>query len=175
MRYWVRIRPFVSAGEIFVHGDGKTWETLPLSVFPSGDNTIVRIGRTTYWFREDGAYDGPEAMTKGMEEAEASSLGEALGRCKHNRGRAPGYAYFAEGSRGHDAETSLWPKKPEAQGPVPTDPLKPPMLFARCCDCGWMLPGIDADPQVQGAVRILCPRCGKTWEASSLSSAPRTS
>jgi len=43
---------------MFVHGDGKTFEILPLSIFPSSDTTVLRIGRTIYIFDKDGGYDG---------------------------------------------------------------------------------------------------------------------
>lgn len=163
MKFHVRIKPFVSAGDVFLHGDGKTWEIVPLSVFPSGDNTIVRIGRTTYWFAPDGAYGGPEFCMVDPDPAAHARIGEDLGRCKNNRGRAPSYAYFQPDTRGYHNEIALWPKKPELQGPMSVEPPRPPMIFARCCDCGWMLPTtIEADDPAT-KVKIACPRCGKKW------------
>lgn len=163
MRYQLRIKPFVSAGEVFLHGDGKTFEILPLSVFPSGDSTIIRIGRSTYWFQQDGTYDGPEFCAVGMEERESLALSAALGTCKDNRGRAPDTAYFSEGSPGYRRETALWPTKPELRGAVAVEAPSPPMLFTRCCDCGWMLPRVVKAENPDVKVEIECPRCGKHW------------
>jgi hypothetical protein len=95
-----------------MHGDGRTFEVLPLSVFRlRAGGTVIRIGRTTYWFNENGRYDGPEFQADGaMPEAEQKLLAEALAAGKHNRDRAPETAYFAEGTPGHASETAIWPK-----------------------------------------------------------------
>jgi hypothetical protein len=165
MKFHVRIKPFVSAGEVFVPGSGRGFEILPLSIFPSSDGTILRIGRSTYWFDAAGGYDGPEF--KCGDGVDSQAISEALGRCKDNRGRAPLDAYFAPNTRGYDNEVALWPSKPELRGPVIVEPSRPPLLFTRCCDCGWMLPRMVkcSDPTLK--LEIECPRCGKHWGAEN--------
>jgi hypothetical protein len=168
----IRIKPFVSSGDVFVRGDGRDFEIVPISFFPDKDGwSIFRVGRTTYWFNADGEYDGPEFACLG-DRAMVTDIGEALGLCKHNRGKAPTYSYFAPDTRGYAAETALWPKEgieaAKKQFEAEHGPVTQPMTFGRMCDCGWLLPRrmIMPDPNVKG-VGVECPRCGKQWKCTN--------
>lgn len=102
------LKPFVSAGELFVDTKGNP-SLVPLSLFQTESGSIIlRVGENTYWFDEDGVYDGPEARFPSP--PDAKHVAALLEESTRNRGRAPAEAYFEPGCPGHDAETALWPK-----------------------------------------------------------------
>ena len=164
----VHIKPFVSAGEILVHGDGRTWEVVPLSVFDAGSMTVVRVGRTTYWFDgEDGKYDGSEFNLSGADLADLGNFREQMGRVRDNRGRAPAEAYFDPSRDHYRYEVALWPKDSSKVGPVPVPTVVAPAgVTTRLCDCGWMLPRVVEASQGSVEVKVECPCCGKFWAGS---------
>jgi hypothetical protein len=117
-----RLLCFVSAGEVFVHEDGS-FEIAPLSLWRrKGGGFIFRVGRNTYWFNADGAYDGPEfKLNRDIVPPERqAALIDALNSCPDNRNQAPAEAYFAEDAPGYKDETAVWPK--EARKPAPPRP-----------------------------------------------------
>lgn len=104
----IALRPFVSAGELYVSSKGEA-ELVPLSLFQTENGNIVfRVGETTYWFGSDGVYDGPEVRAEGTDEDRAK-LAQLLMVAGDNKGKAPATSYFMPGSAGHAAETALWP------------------------------------------------------------------
>lgn len=126
------LKPFVSAGEVFMHEDGETFEVAPLSLFQLEDGQVVlRIGRNTYWFDPDGNYDGPECVTPPVPGASSMSdeeiirrsnrrfkpLMDALTQCKQHRNQRPKMAYFETGTPGYRAETAIWPKQQRTRKP----------------------------------------------------------
>lgn len=105
----IKLQPFVSAGEVFLHDDGVSFEVVSLSLFQLDDGfTIFRIGRNTYVFNSDGSYDGPECMPD-PDGVDLGVIVRALETCSQNRNRRPEKAYFNEGSPGWKAETAIWP------------------------------------------------------------------
>lgn len=110
----MKILPMVSAGEAFMREDG-TVEMVPMQVFRLKDGRFVfRLGRTTFWFDEDGTYDGVEFAAGGLGISAGSEtawiIETALNDGKKNRGKPPGCPYFEEGSPGWKAEVAGWPK-----------------------------------------------------------------
>jgi len=97
---------------------------------------------------------------------EAMAISQALSETDKNIGRAPTKPYFDVGTVGYRHETAVWPTKPELHGPVEAAIAGPPKMFARLCDCGWMLPStVDVDVEVPNLkLKIVCPRCSKKWE-----------
>ncbi len=107
----IKLKSFVSSGEVYLHNDGKTWETVPLSLFQTKRGvTIFRVGRNTYWFM-DGQYDGPEANFKidDVDEDMIEAFQDALAAAALNKGRRPAESYFAEEAAAYEAETAMWP------------------------------------------------------------------
>ena len=103
----IRLQPFVSAGEVIARNDG-TFEIVPMQIFRSGDNVILRIGHSTFWFDKDGRYDGPEMNSVLPEQLEEVSL--MLKQCMTNKGKSPENSYFKEGTEGHHNEIKTWKK-----------------------------------------------------------------
>jgi len=169
----VTLKQFVSAGEVFLHGDGKTFEILPVSLFRNGDKTILRVGRSTYWFDEDGTFDGVRfSLADGTDPKDAMALANAIGTCPDNRGRAPETSFFSEEMDEHKDEIALWPEDAEEKGPLPVEPPKPPLLFTECCDCGWMLPRMIRTSDSSVRFSVECPRCGEFFEGRGSDSKP---
>jgi len=111
----IRLQPFVSAGETIVRKDG-TMEVVSMQLFPrSGGGAILRIGDSTFWFNDDGSYDGPEHSfpNRRLTEIEALEMSELLEGCKESRGLAPESPYFEPGTEGWRNEIAGWP--PEAR------------------------------------------------------------
>lgn len=105
----VQLRPFVSAGEVLIRPDGRGYDVVPISVFrTSGGQTAIRIGRNVLVFDEDGTYDGPEGSSV-PGALSAAELKNAYETAAQNVGRRPADAYYDPGSRGHTAETAIWP------------------------------------------------------------------
>jgi hypothetical protein len=103
----MRIKTFVSRGEVFMHEDG-TFEVAPFQVFRSSSGGVcIRIGRNCYFFSKDGSYDGPEC--KPPPTVDIDGLRAALQACTKNRGRRPAEPYFQQGSPGFMAEVKSWP------------------------------------------------------------------
>ena len=106
----MRILPTMSKGVVFVHEDGKTFEMAPLQVFISGKQTVIRIGRNTLYFDQDGAFDGSESHTSGlaMDSPEAARIREAFDLQGQNKGLAPDEPYHTPGTTGYANETRAW-------------------------------------------------------------------
>jgi hypothetical protein len=112
-----RLRCFVSAGEMFVHEDG-TFEIAPLSLWRrKGGGFIFRVGRSTYWFDQNGEYDGPEFKLDRdvMTPERQAGFMDALKSCPDNRNHAPADAYFHVEADGWKDETALWPAEDRAK------------------------------------------------------------
>jgi hypothetical protein len=100
----------VSSGEPVLREDG-TVEVVPLQVFRLHNGaTVIRLGRTTIWFNEQGKLDGTEHLTVGLSAEQKQALVDALEASRGNRGRAPTEPYFQPGEKGHAAEVAGWPK-----------------------------------------------------------------
>ena len=133
----MKVLPFVSAGEVYLRQDGEV-ELVPLQFFRSGKHTIFRIGNTTYWFDENGKFDGPEVHASALTQEQNQKLQAALLESADKVGKRPEEAYFGEGSPGHAAEVAGWPKEkdvPQARpeevvyrvGETGVVPKKPPL------------------------------------------------
>jgi hypothetical protein len=111
----IRLQPFVSAGETILRKDGSM-EVVPMQLFPRrGGGAILRIGDSTFWFNDDGSYDGPEHSfpNRRLTEIEAMEISKLLEGCKESRGLAPERPYFEPGTEGWRNELEGWP--PEAR------------------------------------------------------------
>lgn len=107
-----RLQTFVSAGECIKLPGSDVVHMVPMQLFRTkGGGTILRIGDTTFWFDENGVYDGPEfVFPKGVTDEQAEAIAEMLDAAVKNRNRAPEKAYFDHGCDGRDAEVEGWPK-----------------------------------------------------------------
>ena len=101
----MKILPMQSRGIVLMHEDGKTIEMAPMQVFRQRNgNTIIRIGRNTLHFLEDGTFDGEEcACSAGAKQEEIVA---ALQQSAANQGQPPETTYFEEGTRGWEDETA---------------------------------------------------------------------
>jgi len=109
----VRLKPFVSSGEVVMRDDGSV-DVCPIQVIKlsGGVGTVIRIGRSTLWFQHDGTFDGVEMkLTEGSSKEFTDMLAQRLDECRHNRGKKPGEAYFDAGSKAGKAEAEGWPKE----------------------------------------------------------------
>jgi len=106
----MKILPTMSRGVVFLHEDGKTFELAPFQVFLSGNTTIIRIGRNTFFFNADGRFDGTEAQVVGFrpDSPEAQMLHEAFELQGRYKGLPPDEPYFSPGTAGFTAETRAW-------------------------------------------------------------------
>ena len=112
----MKILPMMHRGVALVHDDGVTIEMAPMQIWrQKNGTTVLRLGRNTFYFNDDGTYDGSEhAMNAGSPQLE-----EALKISAENRGLAPDTPYFPPGSPGHAEETRAWPSaKHQAGGKV---------------------------------------------------------
>lgn len=106
-----RLQTFVSSGECFKLPGSDVVHVVPVQLFRTKSGTILRIGDTTFWFDENGVYDGPEFIfPEGITDEQALALAEKLDAAVKNRNRAPEKAYFNVDSDGHDAEVAEWPR-----------------------------------------------------------------
>ena len=106
----VKLKPFVSAGEVFLAPDGKVYK-VALSLFPLKDNrgVALRVGNTVYFFNEDGSYDGPEMKA---DRGNIEQLTSLLAECAENKSGLPSDTYFEPGCAGYEAETAIWSERP---------------------------------------------------------------
>lgn len=128
---FIRLKPFVSAGEPIVRADG-TVEVVPMQLFraPSG-LVVLRIGDSTYWFA-DGDYDGSEHRMTAVGQRGRAEMHAALSAAESNQGHAPAYPYFQPGSDGYSSEIAGWP---ESERPDDEDD-DPGEMFVRFIDPG---------------------------------------
>jgi len=108
----MKIMPHMSREIVYVHDDGKTFESVPFQVFRlKSGATCIRIGRNTLYFNEDGSFDGTEAMVGELvkDPAQHEAVLKALERQGQAKGHAPEWAYHQPGTAGYDAETAAWP------------------------------------------------------------------
>jgi len=106
-----RLQTFVSAGEVFKLPGSNELHILPMQLMRMRSGmTVLRIGDMTYWFDENGEYDGPEMVfPDGISDEKAEEVRVALERCRNRRDTRPASAYFHEGCDGYDAEVGAWP------------------------------------------------------------------
>lgn len=117
----MKILPFCRSAEPFVHEDG-TVELAPFQVFRSPNGgTVMRLGRNTYWFDEQGRYTGCECgiadlvlATPRVVEVEAIQRAYEVSHTDATR-RVPPAPYFLPGTDRDEfvrAERAGWPKEP---------------------------------------------------------------
>jgi hypothetical protein len=116
----MKILPHMSKAVVLLHEDGKTFEMAPFQVFQAWEGqTIIRIGRNTFFFDKDGKFDGTECAVAGLEfdSPEARMIQQAFDLQGEYKGLAPETPYFEPGSPGYAHETRAWPTaKAEAPG-----------------------------------------------------------
>ena len=106
------LRPFVTSGEVLVRPDGKGFDVVPISLFRlDSGQTCLRVGRNVLYFNADGTYDGPEGRVEDVVDSQA--LTAAYARCRGNRDKRPTEPHFAAETKGHGAETGIWPAAPD--------------------------------------------------------------
>lgn len=100
----------MSKGVVVVHEDG-TFELAPMQVWRNNKgSTVIRLGRNTFFFNEDGTYDGSEhkAGPFPAESPEAKAITEALEVAGKSKGLAPEDPYYQPGTPGWQRETQAW-------------------------------------------------------------------
>jgi hypothetical protein len=111
----MKIMPCVSSGIVFLREDG-TIEMPAFQVMRIRGVTVIRIGRNTLWFTEDGKFDGTECSTDGLGiHPEISALQAAFEQSARNDGQRPATAYFQPDSNGYDVEVAWWPPSVKAK------------------------------------------------------------
>jgi hypothetical protein len=104
----MKILPCMAKEIVLLHEDGKTFEMAPFQVFRSASGqTVIRIGRNTLWFGENGKFDGTECSMIDPSEEESQAVTAA--HMRTTKGLPPDEPYFQPGSPGHESETRAWP------------------------------------------------------------------
>jgi hypothetical protein len=106
------VRPVVVARMPMVTEAGV--EIVPFQVIAptpsSGYGCEIRVGYNMLYFNRDGSFDGFEACTVSLTNAQGQQYQAALR--DHGRGERPDSAYFQPGTRGWEAEVAGWPMTP---------------------------------------------------------------
>ena len=139
----MKILPVVSSGEAVLRTDGSV-EVVPFQVLRTpGGRTVIRIGRTTFWFTEKGEFDGPEHLMSGLTNEQKQTVLQTLEDTKRNRGRAPAEPYFQPGTQASQAELAGWPKEDPAPKQSPVDETRGPKVYT--------IRGVDKRPGRPGS------------------------